>query len=146
MYVCTIHYTLLWCWSFIFFRAHLCSVDEELSRARICKRLRRPGIYSARLYSLAGRYDKYDKSIPWNRSLDSLNVYKFGLWGKNPLNRRKPSRMTDFLHVHDKLGKNSTKCYNRIFRKTSIFIWQTKKLDTYSFCLPSKVRNQAIVF
>jgi hypothetical protein len=49
---------------------------QKVSRARICKRLRRPGIDSA---SLAGRYDKYDKSIPWNGFLGSSNVYKFGL-------------------------------------------------------------------
>jgi hypothetical protein len=46
------------------------------SRARICKLLRSPGIHSkeidsARLYRLA-------ESIPWNRFLGSLKVYKFG--------------------------------------------------------------------
>ncbi len=29
---------------------------------------------------VASRYDKYDKSIPWNPFLGSLNVYIFGLW------------------------------------------------------------------
>jgi hypothetical protein len=37
------------------------------------------GIYSANLCSLAGQYDKYDKSIPWKQFLGSLNVYKFWL-------------------------------------------------------------------
>jgi hypothetical protein len=41
--------------------------------ARICKRLRSPGIDTGRLHRLA-------ESIPWNRFLGSLNVYKFGLW------------------------------------------------------------------
>ena len=42
-------------------------------RARICKRLKSPEIDSARLHRVA-------ESIPWNRFLSSLKVYKFGLW------------------------------------------------------------------
>ncbi len=61
-------------------------------RARIFESLRSPGIDSASLCSLAGRYDypicrtgppalqRLAESIPCNRFLGSLNVYKFGLW------------------------------------------------------------------
>ncbi len=43
-------------------------------RARICKPFKEPtGIDSARLHRLA-------EPIPWNRFLGSFNVYKYGLW------------------------------------------------------------------
>ncbi len=45
---------------------------EPGTRAPICKRLRSPGIDSARLHRLA-------ESILWNRFLGSLIVHKFGL-------------------------------------------------------------------
>jgi hypothetical protein len=32
---------------------------------------------------VAVRYDKFDQSIPWNRFLGSLEVYKFGLCTRN---------------------------------------------------------------
>jgi hypothetical protein len=50
-------------------------------RVQICKRLRSPGIDSASLFNLAGRYGGIDslESIPWNRFLGFLKVYKFGL-------------------------------------------------------------------
>ncbi len=47
------------------------------SRAPICKRFRSPGINSARLRRLA-------ESIPWNRFLGSITVYKFGLLHHSP--------------------------------------------------------------
>jgi hypothetical protein len=57
---------------------------SPLTLSCICKRLRRPGIDSASLYRLADRYraarqHRLVESIPWNRFLDSYNVYKFGL-------------------------------------------------------------------
>jgi hypothetical protein len=40
---------------------------KDYAGAPICKGLSSPRIDSTRLCILAGRYDKYDKSIPWNR-------------------------------------------------------------------------------
>jgi|688.fasta_scaffold190272_2 hypothetical protein len=76
----------------------LCSVSLKLLqklflsviqdfRARICKRFKSPGINFASLVPVRLPYLPYRparlhrlvESIPWNRFLSSLNVYKFGL-------------------------------------------------------------------
>jgi hypothetical protein len=58
-----------------------------LGRARICKRFRSPGMpdfvawsasMSKRVVVQAARLHRLAESIPWNRFLGSLNVYKFG--------------------------------------------------------------------
>jgi hypothetical protein len=61
------------------------------NRARICKRLRSSGIDSKEsihgrpvrqigLPYRSARFPRLATSIPWDRFLSSLSVYKFGLW------------------------------------------------------------------
>ncbi len=62
------------------------------------KLLRSSGIDSASRCSLAGRHDIYNKSIPWNQFLGSLNVYKFGL-GKAQVIAPGCVQMSFFLNI-----------------------------------------------
>ncbi len=65
----------------------ICKMGEPGIRARICKRLRSPGIDSKESIPpgfVAWRAGttillRLEESITWNRSLSSWNVYKFGL-------------------------------------------------------------------
>jgi hypothetical protein len=62
------------------------------ARARICKPFMSPGINSqsggpvrqAYLTYRPARLLRMAESIPWNRFLGSLNVYKYGLWRTIP--------------------------------------------------------------
>jgi hypothetical protein len=78
------------CYMTTFYSMPSSSLSNFKTRARICKCLRTPGIDSASLRSrragttnrvilLAAWLHGLAKSIPWNRFLDSLNVYKLGL-------------------------------------------------------------------